>query len=433
MPVLRRIIALQTILIYKDKKMDIKLPYGKEELSINIDQKNLTGLFYPNEVEKKSATSLINQSLKEHNFEKFMETDERVIFIVNDGTRPTPTAKILKEFYDKIKDKDIYFIIATGAHREPTVEEYHYIFGQEIYEDIVSKNRLWSHDSRNDEMVFLGKSGNGTEMYLNKIVAEAKKVVAIGSVEPHYFAGYTGGRKAFLPGVAAHSTITMNHKLALKLEATALALEGNPVHEDMMDAMKVLKNIDVFAIMSVLDRDHDIYAVTAGDLEKSFYDAIDRANEVFCVEIPEKSDIVISAAPYPMDIDLYQSQKAIDNGKLALKENGILIFLSQCRMGIGDEAFYDLMSSCKTAPEVIEKIKQEYKLGYHKACKMAEINLWAETWGVTEMDGEKLRAVHIKPFDTLEEALSQALKEKGEDATITVLPLGSLTVPLIKE
>ena len=280
-------------------------------------------------------------------------------------------------------------------------------------------------------MVCLGESKNGTKMYLNKLVAEAKKVCAIGSVEPHYFAGYTGGRKAFLPGVAKYETIQQNHLLALHPNAQALSLEGNPVHEDMMDAMSVLGHIDVFAIMSVLDSDHDICFVSAGDLSDTFYASIDKADEVFCVNIPKKADIVISVAPYPMDIDLYQSQKALDNGKLALNEGGILIMVAKCRTGIGEEGFFKLMSSAPNAQAVLDKIKCGYKLGYHKAAKMAEINLWSKSWAVSDLSDEELKAVHLKPYHDLEVALKDAIKEKGEDASIIVLPFGSITVPKV--
>ena len=416
--------------------MQVAVNYGKDEtFDITINDDQLIGVFNPNSVEKIDYNKAIDEALANplgsKSFEAFMDTDERIVFIVNDGTRPTPTRKVLARIYPKIKDKDIFFIVATGCHRAPTEEEWHFMLGKEIYEDLRAKDRLWSHDSKNDEMVYLGTSTNGTEMYLNKIVAEATKVCAIGSVEPHYFAGYSGGRKSFLPGVAAFNTIQQNHLLALHPNAQTLSLKGNPVHEDMMDAMGVLKHIDVFAIMTVLDSDHDIYGVTAGDLSDSFYAAIDTADEVFCVSIPEKADIVISVAPYPMDIDLYQSQKALDNGKLALKENGILIMVATCKTGIGEEGFFKLMSSAPCAKSVLEKIKCGYKLGYHKAAKMAEINLWAKSWAVTKLSDEEMKAVHLKPYHDLSVALEDAIKEKGEEASIIILPFGSMTVPKV--
>lgn len=416
--------------------MKLSVPYGKDEVfAMDIDEKQLVGIYRPNGVDKIDCNRAVDEALAnplgKESFDYFIDTDERIVFIVNDGTRPTPTRKVLARIYPKIKDKDIFFIVATGCHRAPTEEEWHFILGKEIYEDLHAKNRLWSHDARKDEMVYLGTSTNGTEMYLNKIVAEAKKVCAIGSVEPHYFAGYTGGRKAFLPGVAAYETIQQNHLLALHPNAQALSLEGNPVHEDMMDAMNVLSHIDVFAIMTVLDSDHDICAVSAGDLSDSFYAGIDKADEVFCVNIPQKADIVISVAPYPMDIDLYQSQKALDNGKLALKENGILIMVAKCRTGIGEEGFFKLMSSASSAQAVLDKIKCGYKLGYHKAAKMAEINLWAQSWAVSALSDEEMKAVHLKPYHDLPVALRDAIAEKGEEASIIVLPFGSITVPKV--
>lgn len=414
--------------------MQIPIAYGKDDhLSLVINEKNLLGVFDPNPVAKFDETALIAKALanpiNQKSFDEFIAGEQKIVIIVNDGTRPTPTAKILKQIYPKIREKNKIFIIATGCHREGTQEEYEMIFGKEIYAEISAKNEVHDHDSKHDEMVFLGESKNGTQMYLNKIVAEAKKVIVIGSVEPHYFAGYTGGRKAFLPGTASYESITQNHKLALSADAQALRLEGNPVHEDMIDAMKVLAHIDVFSIQTVLDSEHGVYYASAGDLNDSFYDCVKKADEVFCVNIPRKADIVISVAPYPMDVDLYQAQKALDNGKLALAEGGILIMVAKCRTGIGPKPFFDLMASADTPKKVLEKISAGFKLGYHKAAKMAEISLWAQTWTVSDLSDEEMRAVHLKPYHDIQKAVDDALAQKGADAKIIILPFGSMTVP----
>ncbi len=416
--------------------MQIPIAYGKDDhLNLEINEKNLLGVFDPNPVAKFDETSLIAKALanpiNQKSFDEFIAGDEKIVIIVNDGTRPTPTAKILKQIYPKIREKNKIFIIATGCHREGTLEEYEMIFGKEIYAELNAKGEVCDHDSKKDEMSYLGESKNGTQMYLNKIVAEAKKVIVIGSVEPHYFAGYTGGRKAFLPGVAKYETIEQNHKLALSADAQALRLEGNPVHEDMIDAMKVLAHIDVFSIQTVLDSEHGVYYASAGDLNDSFYDCVKKADEVFCVNIPRKADIVISVAPYPMDVDLYQAQKALDNGKLALAKDGILIMVAKCRTGIGPKPFFNLMASAPTPQEVLEKISNEFHLGYHKAAKMAEISLWAQTWAVSELSDDEMRAVHLKPYHDLQKALNDALAQKGADAEIIILPFGSMTVPKV--
>ena len=218
---------------------------------------------------------------------------------MNDGTRPTPTKYVLDIIADDLAKAGAEFIIATGVHRGPTEEEYTFIFGKHY---LRFANDVHVHDARkSDEMVYLGTSGQGTEMYINRLGYKADKILVIGSVEPHYFAGYTGGRKAFLPGIAAFSTIEKNHS-----------------------------------------------------------HAVDKANEVFTSEISEKADIVISCAKYPMDIDLYQSQKSIENGKLALKPDGILILVASCRDGVGESAYIDLLSSCDSPEAAIKEILATY-------------------------------------------------------------------------
>jgi len=282
-------------------------------------------------------------------------------------------------------------------------------------------------------MIFLGKSKNGTEMYINKMISESGNVLVIGSVEPHYFAGYTGGRKSFLPGVASYKTIEMNHKLALSDNACSLALKGNPVHEDMVDAMNVLKDINVFSIQTVLTGDHKIYAVTTGDLLKSFEAAIQYAKKVFCVPLKNKGNIVLTVAPYPMDIDLYQSQKALDNGKLALEHDGIIILVSKCRMGIGEDAFLDLFCKAETPQRVLEVLGDDYKLGYHKAAKMAAIGTHAQMWAVTDLADEIVKKTMMKPYRSIQKAVDDAVKimqDKGRQPRIIVMPSGSLTIPL---
>jgi len=326
---------------------------------------------------------------------------------------------------------DLKFLIATGVHRAPSEEEYRFIFG-DTYE--VFRRRVYAHDARKDEdMVYLGKSKNGTEMYINKLVPEYKNILVIGSVEPHYFAGYTGGRKSFLPGVASFKTIEMNHKLALSDDARSLALDGNPVNEDMVDAMNVLKDLNIFSIQTILTGDHKLFAVTAGDLHKSFDAAINYSNQIFCVPLKQKGNIVISAAPYPMDIDLYQSQKALDNGKLALEDDGIIILISKCRTGIGEDGFLELLCKSDSPKKIFEILDVEYKLGYHKAAKMAQIGIRAEMWAVTDLDDDIIKKAMLKPYSDIQTAIDDAvriIKSKGKKLKVVVMPYGSLTVPI---
>jgi nickel-dependent lactate racemase len=221
----------------------------------------------------------------------------------------------------------------------------------------------------------------------------------------------------------------LNHKLAISQDAQALKLKGNPIAEEFDDAEKLLLKLNIFAIMTVLDSHHKTYAASAGGLKESFQTLIKKADEVFVVPIKKQADIVVTIAAEPTDIDLYQSQKALDNGKYALKDGGIIILVSACRSGIGSQAFLDLLSSEKTCKAVIDKLDKEYKLGYHKAGKMAEIGMKAEMWAVTPLDANMIQKAHMKPFNSVSEAIKNALIEKGPMAKITFIMDGGLTIP----
>jgi nickel-dependent lactate racemase len=415
--------------------MELQIPYGNAHIPIQIRDDKVLGIYSPNPVQiKKDEYDTVLQAL-EHPIDspglsEFVRGTQDILIIVNDATRPTPTYKVLEILSDHIQAAEVSFIVATGNHRGPTTDEFRIIFGP-FYESY--KDRIHVHVASNDEdMVYLGTSQKGTELFVNRLGVEAHKLIIIGSVEPHYFAGFTGGRKSILPGIAAYHTIEQNHKYALLPQARLLKLSDNPVHEDMIDALNILKDKEIFSIQTVLNRERRIYAATAGHIHTSFNAAIDRAEEVYAVDVPEKADIVVTVAPYPMDIDLYQSQKALETGKLALNQDGILIMVSQCRDGIGDETFMELLSSAKNAHEVLERIQAGYVLGYHKAAKLAEISLWAEMWAKTDLPPDVIQSVYMKPVDDLQVALETALKKKGDGAKILFLLDGSITVPIIR-
>ena len=414
--------------------MNVDIKYGKDGVQkVDIPDENLIGIFYPKDVKCGAPDEVINASIDDpmgyDSLDQFLEGGKDIVFIVNDGTRPTPTAKVLDALSKRMDLRKARYLIATGNHRDMTPEEYDFVFGKH-YEEL--KDRIICHNAKQSECVFLGTSKNGTPMEVNKIAVDADRLVIITSVEPHYFAGYTGGRKSFLPGVASFKTIEANHKLAMKQEAQALALEGNPVHEDMMDALDQIKGKKIFSIQIVMDRHQNIYKVASGDLNQCFRQAVEWAEDVFCVPIPQKADVVISVAPYPMDVDLYQSQKALDNGKWALKEGGKIIMVSKCREGIGHATFMQQLSTSKDPKVVLENLNKEYKLGYHKAAKMAEIAVWADIWAVTDLDPEIISSANITPFPSVAAAMEQAFKENPK-AKVIIMMDGSVTIPKVSQ
>lgn len=410
--------------------MKLEIPFGDRTEAVELADGNVEQVIYPNSVKSGDDMEVLRKSISNPinspTLEKFLAGKRNVLLIVNDATRPTPTAKIMQIIHPHLKGKEFKILIATGSHRAPTEEEYDFILGG-LHKEL--KGSIYVHDAKKSECVSIGKTRHGTDMLLNKLVTEADAMIPIGSIEPHYFAGYTGGRKSFLPGVAAYETITANHRLAISQDAQALRLMGNPVAEELDDAEKLLQKLNIFAIMTVLDSHHKTYASASGGLKESFQALIEKADEVFVVPIKHKAEIVLTVAAEPTDIDLYQSQKALDNGKYALKDGGIIILVSACRSGVGSEAFIDLLGSAPSCKAVIEKLHHEYKLGYHKAGKMAEIGLKSEMWAVTPLDKKLIEKAKMRSFSSVSEALSEALRLKGAGARVTFIMDGGLTIP----
>jgi nickel-dependent lactate racemase len=358
---------------------------------------------------------------------EFLSGGGRLVVLVNDHTRMTPTAKVLAHLGETLSDADPVFVVATGIHRASTEDELHRILG--AWYDRYGP-RTFIHDARDAaQMVHVGTTSRGTRVGLNRRVVEADRVLVIGSVEPHYFAGFTGGRKSIVPGVAAHETVEQNHALAMSAGSRPLALDGNPVHEDMAEAAALLTRPSIFAIMTVLDHENRIHFATAGDLERSFRDAARVAEELNSVAVPGMADIVVAVASPPLDMDLYQSQKAIEHGKLALADGGVLILVSECREGIGPPAFVEIMHAIRGGGAPGRAAGGGHLLGRHKAAGLVELMSRAELWAVTGLPRETLVGIGARPFGSLQAALDAALERKA-DARALFLMAASTTVPI---
>ncbi|HAP57182.1 MAG TPA: nickel-dependent lactate racemase [Sphaerochaeta sp.] len=415
--------------------MQVSIPYNKnEQVLLSIDDELLLGIYEPNAIPSLGAQESLLQELGD-TMDTFLEGASNVLVIINDATRPTPTRSMLSALlpcFEKagISDANLMLLVATGAHRPVKEDELDQLLGP--YKERLSP-RLVSHEAKDEKsLARIGVTRNGTPILLNKLLFAYDRIVVTGSVEPHYFAGFTGGRKAFLPGIAGYETIVANHKLAVNDAARSLALEGNPVHEDMMDALSHIK-APVFSLMTVLDKEQNVVAATGGDIVESFMKAVAIARRVFCVPISRKADIVVSIAKFPMDINLYQSQKAIDNGALAVKDGGTLILVSACREGIGDQEFADLLGSCSSPDQALQVIEKTYKLGYHKAAKMASVCKRMKVLAYTKLTDCQVASLFLEPVSDLQAALDGAIAEakaKGiEKPSIILLPDGCVTVP----
>ncbi len=411
--------------------MKIAIPYGLEKIELDLPEDLNIEIVSPNRVSSGGKEDIIKKALdnpkSSEPFGKWLTQNSDFLFIINDATRPTPTLEILKELGKRMNLEEAKYIIATGAHKMAERKDLKLIFG-EFYNKI--KSNIILHNARDyTSLANIGKTKKETEVWINKEIIEAGAIIPIGSVEPHYFAGFTGGRKSFIPGLTGYETIEQNHKLALEKNAAPLCLARNPVHLDLLDAFKKVPAIPIFSIQAVVNDEKDICSVFCGDIHKSFLKASEYSRDIFIVSVKEKADIVITVAKTPLDKNLYQAHKAIEHGKFALKDGGVIILIAACNDGIGPDNFYKLLSSYSDPEKIIRIARDDYKLGYHKAARIAELSKKSEIWIVSEIKNIILKNKFIKPFSSLIEAVKKAIDKKEKDAKILILMDGGNTVP----
>ncbi|MFH0816086.1 MAG: nickel-dependent lactate racemase [Methanobacteriota archaeon] len=413
-------------------KRQVELPYGGGTQRFSIDEERLSAVVLPRGGAPAGRGSVIPDALEAPvdapEISEFLAPGRKVLVIVNDGTRPTPTPAVLEAIWPLLKATNFRFMVACGTHKAPTPQERPRIFGTLLPE---AERRIAVHDANAKDLVSVGESERGNHFRINKAFDEYERVLVIGSVEPHYFAGFTGGRKGFLPGIAAYDTIERNHRNALDPASQILRLDGNPVHDEMAEmeaVLKARKPDGIYTIQSIA-AGGTVRHAACGDITKAFRSLIPAALETFCSPIPRKTDLVVSAAVAPGDASLYQAQKAIEHAKPALAKGGTAVLVAKCQDGIGPSSFFDLLTSAPTPEGVMEKIGQGYKLGYHKAAKLVELVVAGGAVRiVSSIQREALGRGFMKGHASVQEAVDAALADGCESCT--VMPEGSNTVPV---
>jgi len=402
--------------------MKLSIPYGNEMMPLNLDGRSIR------EVSPKHVSvidDVLSKSFVSSSLESFVSERKKLLVVINDHTRPFASG-LLGQL--PLKSNDVTTIVATGSHREPTPEELQLLLGGDAPP---YGGRVVIHDSRDPSCLkTLGSTTRRTDVRLNLNVFNSDGIIVIGSVEPHYYAGFTGGRKFLLPGLAAFESIEMNHSLALDDKAQILRLEGNPVHEDFMDALRMFgRNDDIYSIQLVMNNNHEIEFASSGNILNSFMDAVQNATKKFVCEIDHKADILIAVVNPPLDIDLYQAHKAIENVKLALKDDGVLILVAKCSDGIGNRGFYDILSS---KSDVAKAVNQKYTFGGHKALRITQLLQRAKIFAVTGIAPALMETISIRPFSNLQNAVEEAVKLKGSDSNILLIHDAGVAVPVPK-
>ncbi len=401
------------------QSVDIDPAVVRDVLLSNPVPRDLTG---EAEVRRALSAPIGSAPLRE-----LVKPGEKIAIVTSDISRPMPSWKALPPVLDELyaagaRAEDITLVFALGSHRNHTAEERRHLAGERAWAEIRCV------DSVPADCVHLGETSRGTPVDIFRPVAEADRVVCLGNIEYHYFAGYSGGAKAIMPGVSTPEAIQTNHRNMVSPDACAGKLEGNPVRDDIEEAAAI-SGID-FIVNVVLDEHKEIIRAFAGDVTKAHRAGCAFLDTLYSKPIAAPADIVlVSQGGAPKDLNLYQTQKALDNAKHAVRDGGIIILIGSCREGLGGTTFEEWLTSARSPHELVERIGREFKLGGHKAAAIAMVQERADIYLVSEMAPDFVRSLFMTPFATVAEAYAAAQEKLGRDASVILMPYGGSTLP----
>jgi nickel-dependent lactate racemase len=418
------------------KLSQVSLPYGHQQVAANIPTRNLLGVYYPMEISETVDEGLILQEalanpIGTSPLREIVHPGQKIAIVTSDITRPTPSAKLLSAISLELEaagipDRDIFVVIGLGLHRPMNAEEIGEILSPEFHQ----RYEVLNHDP--DDTVHLGITTRGTPVEIFRPLVEADVRICLGNIEFHYYAGYSGGVKAILPGCASRATVSANHSWLVDPQAEADRLADNPVRMDLEEGASML-GAD-FILNVVVDGSHRIAAAFAGDVTAAHRLGCSYVHQRSTVKIPCLGDIVIaSAGGFPKDIDFYQAHKALENAKYFVRDGGIIILVAECIEGYGNQVFEEWMLEHGTLDEVIQKIREGFVLYGHKAAAIGVILQRAQIFMVSSMPEQIIRRSHFTPFGSIQSALTAALHQLGTESRVLVLPQAGSTLPDLED
>jgi len=418
--------------------MQILMPYSSEKIEINVDnghiikiveQKEIKAIYKPNNEVKKSLKSPIgSNSLKNLLLE---EKPKNVVIIVNDITRPTPYKLILPPLLEtiqeaNIKSSDITLLIATGIHRPNTPDENIKSFGKEI----VNNYKIINHNP-DSNLKELGMLSDGKNLEINKLAAESDFLITTGQINLHYFAGFSGGRKSILPGIASRDLITSNHSRMNEPGCHSGSVEKNPIHSIMLEAALMAKVR--FTVNVVTNDKKEILSVFSGDIEKAWNEGVKFCRNISTYKIDKKADVVIvSAGGFPKDINLYQAQKALEHAAIATKSGGIIVLFAACQEGYGEEKFEEWMNNATCWGDIFKMFDKKFELGGHKAFALARSLHDKEVLIITELPDKITRNCYFNKISNFNEAI-KIINAKFTNWKCYIMPQGGSVLPILGE
>ena len=414
--------------------MKIQFPYGKTHLEYEFEKVNVLTSSIESYDPGLSEQALVDAAMAAPEggitLRELAKGKKRIVLIASDHTRPVPSKVIippmLKEIRQGNPNADITILISTGCHRETSREELIAKFGQEI----VAKEKIVVHDCDDTEnLVNIGTLPSGGQCLINRLAVEADLLVAEGFIEPHFFAGFSGGRKSVLPGVAGRETVLANHcsEFIAHPQSRTGILEGNPIHEDMLWAAKQAKLR--YIVNVVLNGEKQVIYAVAGDLEKAHKKGTDFLFSL-CGAQTLPADIVISTnGGYPLDQNVYQAVKGMTAAEAAVKDGGVIIMIAASNDGVGGDHFYHQLADerdlGKTMDLFMSRGRNETVPDQWQTQIFIRVLQKATVIFVSQVDAQTVEALHMLPANSLEEAVDMAKKLIGkDDPAITAIPDG---------
>jgi len=422
--------------------MKVKLPYRNKSIEVDIPEDNLLTLASPKRIRGSNDAEAeidraLNNPISTRKIEEIVKPGDSIILIVDDNTRLTPCPKILPKVIERLKEagvreNNIRVVIATGTHRSLSQEEVERKVGTEIFRRIEVLNHNWKDK---DNLIYIGKTTNGTPIEVNRYVLKAKVKIGVGNVIPHPLTGWSGGAKIIQPGVCGKSTTAATHILGAIYPNSFLGVVDNPIRREIES---VAREVGLTMIINtVLNHRGEVAKVFAGDFIKAHREAVKEAKHIWGVKVPTLADIVIVSS-YPCDLDFWQAAKALCSAELMIKRGGDIIFLTPCPEGISTEDEH-----LKVIKELAGyRSKDIYRIAKQKGIT----DLCAVTTAVSAAkhrelanitlisDGLKEKEAQLLGFNyelTVEGALKKALKRQGENAKVSVLTHGGESLPIV--
>ena len=422
----------------------IQLPYGRGHLCFNLPEERLAGIIesrLDTYVPQGTPEELVARSMEEPigtpRLEELAKGKENVVLLCSDHTRPVPSRAIVPQMLAAIRrgnpQAQITLLIATGCHRGTTPQELEEKFGPEI----AAREKIVVHDCADDaNMVHLGTLPSGGQLYINRLAAQADLLVAEGFIEPHFFAGFSGGRKSILPGICSERTVNENHsyKAVSHPRSNSGMLKDNPIHADMLCAAKAVNVQFIFNV--ALDGEKKIVAAWAGDLEKAHEAGVAFIRQWSQCPVVTGDIVVTSNGGYPLDQNLYQSPKAMATAEACAGEDGVIIMCCSCCDGMGGAHFGQLIQ--RGTPDEIDRYLSSIppeKTIPEQWCTQVCVRVLRKHPVIlvtTFLSHDEVRKANMIPASTPDEALEIAYRLKGEQASVVVIPDG-VSVLTVKE